>query len=155
MWLKEGDLNTKYFHATATNRRRNNCVIRIMDSNEQWRTRVEEVEGVFLEYFSRIYATSRPTQMEQVFQYIERKVDEVINNELIKEFTAEEVKQALMQMNPDKAPALDGMTALFLGLIVLDDTPVSTRVDIDTGVRLVSDSSDMTMDGWRQKKQRR
>ena len=37
---------------------------------------------------------------------------------------------------------------LLLGLVENDGTPVSTRVDTDTGVGSVSDSSDMAVDGW-------
>ena len=44
---------------------------------------------------------------------------------------------------------------MLLGLVENDDTPVSTRVDTDTGVGSVSDSSDMAVEVGRQKKQRR
>ena len=36
-----------------------------------------------------------------------------MNNMLLEEFTQEEVKKALFQMNPTKAPSPDGMNPLF------------------------------------------
>ena len=45
--------------------------------------------------------------------------------------------------------------SMLLGLVENDDTPVSTRVDTDTGVGSVSDSSDMAWMGGRQKKQKK
>ena len=36
-----------------------------------------------------------------------------MNNMLLEEFTPEEVKKALFQMNPTKAPGPDGMNTLF------------------------------------------
>ena len=44
---------------------------------------------------------------------IQAKVTEEMNEELTKEFTTEEVKAALKQMHPTKAPGLDGMSAIF------------------------------------------
>ena len=36
-----------------------------------------------------------------------------MNHDLIKDFSAEEVRTALRQMHPTKAPELDGMSAIF------------------------------------------
>ena len=87
-WLEEGDRNTRYFHTVAKSRRRNNKVERILDSNNLWRSTDEEITSIFLEYFSKIYKTSSPTEMEKVFQVTERKVDNEMNVVLLREFVA-------------------------------------------------------------------
>ena len=51
LWLKEGDRNTKFFHTMASNRRKNNLVVRIMDDNGEWKTKEENITKVFLDYF--------------------------------------------------------------------------------------------------------
>ena len=112
-WLKEGDRNTKYFHAVATSRRRNNMVEGILDFDNRWRSTKEEITSVFLDYFSNIYKTSSPTKMEKVFQVTTRKVDDQMNADLLREFTTEEVRQALYQMHSSKSPGPDGMTTCF------------------------------------------
>lgn len=35
-WLNEGDSNTKFFHITATNKKRRNKIIFFKDSEENW-----------------------------------------------------------------------------------------------------------------------
>ena len=44
---------------------------------------------------------------------IQVKVSEEMNDELTKDFTMEEVRTALEQMHPTKAPGLDGMSTIF------------------------------------------
>ena len=68
---------------------------------------------MFLDYFSNIYKTSSPTKMEKVFQVTTRKVDYQMNADLLREFTTEEVRQALYQMHSSKPFGPDGTTACF------------------------------------------
>ena len=56
MWLKEGDRNTRFFHGVAS--RRNNMILRIKDDGDIWHDKKEELEEVFLSYFSNIFSMS-------------------------------------------------------------------------------------------------
>ena len=64
LWLKEGDRNTKYFHAVASKRRRNNIIVRIMNDGNEWLKKEEEMAKIFLEYFKGVYATFNPTEIK-------------------------------------------------------------------------------------------
>ena len=75
--------------------------------------KMEDVEKVLLDYFGNIFTTSEPSEMEHIFQSISTRVTAEMNNNLDKEFTIVEIKEALYQMNHNKAPELDGMTACF------------------------------------------
>ena len=51
--------------------------------------------------------------MEEVTNLIPTKASKEMNHDLIKDFSAEEVRTALQQMHPTKAPGPDGMSAIF------------------------------------------
>ena len=51
--------------------------------------------------------------MEEVYEAVEQKLSEDSISRLDKVFTAQEVKEALEKMNPNKAPRPDGMSACF------------------------------------------
>ena len=56
--------------------------------------------------------------MEECLNAVQCKVTDDTQEFLSSEFTAEEVKVALFQMGPTKAPGPDGMNALFLSKIL-------------------------------------
>lgn len=63
-------------------------------------------------YFSNLFAATE-IDWQEVVSYIPTKVTTDQNNMLLQQVTVEEVKQALFQMNPNKAPGPDGMTSGF------------------------------------------
>ena len=113
LWLKAGDRNTSFFHAVASKRKRNNMISRIKDGQGNWVEKYDEIAVVFTGYFKEIFDTSHPHEMERIFQATEIKVNEEMNEKLLKEFTSNEVKCALVQMNMDNTPGPNGMTVGF------------------------------------------
>ena len=113
LWIKCGDRNTKFFHATANNRQRKNRIEGISDSEGRWREDRMEVENVILEYFTEIYSTTYPTEFEASLNAVGSRVSEEMNAELLREFREEEVWRALMQMHLTKSPGPDGMSPIF------------------------------------------
>ncbi|KAL0009469.1 hypothetical protein SO802_010971 [Lithocarpus litseifolius] len=81
--MKHGDRNTKFFHSKATQRRKRNHISGAAD------------------------------QMEEYLNAVPNKVTDNMQEVLLGEFTAEEVKVALFQMGPTKAPGPDDMNTLF------------------------------------------
>lgn len=64
-------------------------------------------------YFENILATSSPTGCPEALEGIDRVVSNEMNNVLDEEPTYKEVREALFQMHPTKAPEVYGFHAIF------------------------------------------
>ena len=89
--VKYGDRNTKFFHATASNRHQKNRIEGLCDSGGRWREDCEEVEGIILAYFKEIYSTSFLVDFGASLGAVDRKVLEAMNENLLIDFKEEEV----------------------------------------------------------------
>ena len=74
---------------------------------------LEEVVEVASAYFDNLFHAGVGDQMEECLHAVQSKITDDMREVLSIEFTVEEVKVALFQMRPTKAPGLDGMNALF------------------------------------------
>ena len=111
--IKEGDRNTKYFHMIASRRRRNNFIAGVEDERGIWCDEPQKIENAFLRYFREIFTSTEPTNMAGVYDGITQRLSAKSKIQLDKEFTKKEIHEALFQMNSNKAPRPDGMTACF------------------------------------------
>ncbi|XP_048599931.1 uncharacterized protein LOC125595422 [Brassica napus] len=112
-WLREGDKNTKFFHALTKQRRARNKITQLLDANGNI---VEDEEGlvaIATSYFRQIFESSIPEDIEEALSEVPTTVTGSMNDNLTAPVTEWEVKLALFAMHPDKAPGPDGMTALF------------------------------------------
>lgn len=60
-WLKEGDRNTRVFHAQATKRRRKNTISGLFDENGNWHSDEATKAQVISNYFETLFQTTNPT----------------------------------------------------------------------------------------------
>lgn len=112
LWLQRGDRNTKYFHNSASKRRKNNLVHQLKDDDGSWRNRDNGLHDLMENYFHNIFS-SMGSNCDEVIREITPGISEVHNNMLVGEVSQTEVKAALFSMDPDKAPGRDGYTPGF------------------------------------------
>ena len=112
-WLGLGDRNTKYFHSKASERKKKNTILGLVDEEGNWCNSKEDIADIAVSYFEKMYTTSCPTCEAKVIATIPTRVTNEMNQFLTKDFTKEEVEDALKQMHPTKAPGPDGMSAIF------------------------------------------
>ncbi|KAL3826043.1 hypothetical protein ACJIZ3_022072 [Penstemon smallii] len=114
-WMREGDKNTKFFHAKASSRRRVNTIHGLRNSEGIWCEKDEDLERIVAEYFEKIFTSSSPSlsTLEAVLGAVEPKVTREINADLLRTFSALEVKKALDSMHPLKSPGPDGFPVVF------------------------------------------
>ena len=95
LWLKWGDQNTKFFHATASQQRRKNRIDGLQNHQGEWIDDQEGIENIILEYFAKIYRSDKPSNFDASLCAISKWVTQEMNEELVTNFKAEEVWQAL------------------------------------------------------------
>jgi exonuclease III len=112
-WYLYGDRNTPFFHAWADHRRRINHIRSIKDEDgREWKKK-KEIPIVFTDFYQKLFTTEGTLGAEDCLGVLEQRVSPTMNEELLKEFTMEEVDAALSQMHPLKSPGPDGFSACF------------------------------------------
>lgn len=112
-WLKEGDRNTKFFHSKAVWRAKKNRISRLRASDGTIHNTATTIEKLATDYFKEIYKADPNLDQASVSQLFQKKVTAAMNENLCKEFTDEEIADALFQIGPLKAPGPDGFPARF------------------------------------------
>jgi hypothetical protein len=111
-WLKEGDLNTKFFHMSASARQKKKKIDKLVnEANIEVRTQHDLCETA-KDYFDHLFQAN-VTNHDPVLSLIAPKISQEDNDRLVAPITREELKEALFQMHPDKAPGPDGFNPAF------------------------------------------
>ena len=74
---------------------------------------MDELANMATEYYANLYTSEGTIGMEEVLSHIPVPVDGIMNSKLNEIYSKEEVKEALFQMFPTKAPGPDGFPAHF------------------------------------------
>ncbi|KAL0422180.1 UNVERIFIED_CONTAM: hypothetical protein Slati_3240900 [Sesamum latifolium] len=114
-WLKEGDRNSRFFHAKANHRNRTNSIRRLWNSDSTWVESVEGVQQCIIEYFQSVFTSSRPHSDDilRVTEHLPPMVSTEMADDLLRPYTEIEVTKALFSMSPLKSPGPNGMPPLF------------------------------------------
>ncbi|KAL6185364.1 hypothetical protein ACLB2K_041498 [Fragaria x ananassa] len=113
LWLAEGDLNTKFFHQRASNRKKKNTLKGLFNEDGVWCNDECEMEEIILRYYKKLFTSSNPQLREQDLSFVTEVISEDANRRLNGTISEEEVFKALKQMHPSKAPGPDGFSPVF------------------------------------------
>lgn len=111
-WIRDGDLNTLFFHACLAIRRRRNQLVAIL-VDDLWVEEVDQIKNEVIKHFSNIYLEEggvRP-QLEGV---LFNKISDVDQRELVSRFSIEEVEDIVQSFDGNKSPSPDGYNFKFI-----------------------------------------
>ena len=72
-----------------------------------------KIKEVVVAYFDKLFTSSKADDFSEILHAVQPKVTNAMNAALTRVYTAQEVRMALKQMYPLKAPGPDGMPPLF------------------------------------------
>ncbi|KAL9661048.1 hypothetical protein QQ045_025867 [Rhodiola kirilowii] len=115
-WPSEGDNNTRFFHLKANARRRSNTISALVDKEGRDQSNQVDLEKVAVSYFQELFATTTRLSDSEIMNHLQcipNAISEAHNRVLMEPYTEIEIKTALFQLYPFKAPGLDGFPAGF------------------------------------------
>jgi len=111
-WYRDGDLNTKFFHAAATSRKRVNKILSL-ETNEGIRIIDDDgMRSITKNYFDKLFE-GHDSVRSPVINMLDQVIDNEDNAHLTAPFCREKIKEAMFSMQPDKCPDPDGFNPRF------------------------------------------
>lgn len=111
--IKLRDRNTKFYHvATRIKKIRNNSILIVFDEGERVQDK-NTAKNMVISYFSAIFTHENNDSMQEVRPSRFLVLFEQECNELYRTFTANDIKCAMHDMSPFKAPGPKGFHARF------------------------------------------
>lgn len=112
-WLKAGDKNTRYFHEKTKERRSKNKITLLEDDCGQVFMEPSDIQRIATTYFQNLYNSNHPSFSVTQLAGIPKSVTSIINMDLNRPVSEEEIKQDLFSINSEKSPGPDGMNSGF------------------------------------------
>ncbi|XP_075099497.1 uncharacterized protein LOC142176265 [Nicotiana tabacum] len=112
-WFKEGDRNTKFFHAQVRGRRKRLQLNRIQNSGGTWIEEEQQIAEEAIKFYEEQFTEEATPSSFDIVEHVPNLINTEQNAELIKKPTKEEVKVAVLGLNGDSAGWPDGMSGKF------------------------------------------
>lgn len=114
-WLKLGDGNNAYFHATVKGKNKQDGIYNLEDPNGNILTEQGQIEKEVLRFYKSLICTKASSTRHVDINAIRNgpQLQEASRNMLIQTIYNEENWEALKNIGDTKAPGLDGLNAKF------------------------------------------
>ncbi|KAL2932635.1 LINE-1 reverse transcriptase-like protein [Bienertia sinuspersici] len=115
-WIQKGDANTRLFHRSLKAQRLKSNIHAIQDQNGVTCNTPSQIAHAFNQFYKQLMGSSKMNGRMHVDQHIVNegpilRTDQ--QEDIIRAFTAQDVKEAIFSMDGDKAPGPDGFGASF------------------------------------------
>lgn len=111
-WLEEGDSNTRFFHASASTRKKMNHITNLKSEEGGIITKHDDLCNLIQAHFNNVFA-GKSSMDDSHLTDTENVITNVQNEELVAELSFEEFSLVVKQMHPDKASGPDGLNPAF------------------------------------------
>ncbi|CAA0842854.1 Unknown protein, partial [Striga hermonthica] len=95
MWLKEGDRNSRFFHAVVAQRRKSNSIQRLVTGEGVICASKESIVHHLEGFYSNLFSSDGSYEEDEILQHIPCSISDELNNNLISPVEEMEVKEAL------------------------------------------------------------
>eukprot|EP00253_Pinus_taeda_P031160 PITA_31160 len=115
-WLREGEINTKFFHQAMIKHRQRNKILSIKYKDGNRVVEQAEIEQVLIDHHKEILKepqVDRIHAIQEIFSAIPGLVSEDQNKALMRAATLEEIEETVKAMKKGTAPGPDGFTVDF------------------------------------------
>uniref|UniRef100_A0A803P4J0 Reverse transcriptase domain-containing protein n=1 Tax=Cannabis sativa TaxID=3483 RepID=A0A803P4J0_CANSA len=112
-WLRFGDGNMKFFHASTLIRRRRNYVGAVRGDMGQWIRGRDNIGKHFQDHFHEMFVSSNPLIEDELETLFIEKVTTSENEAICRIPEVGEIKEVVYKMHPLKAPGPDGFPGIF------------------------------------------
>ncbi|KAL7259513.1 hypothetical protein ACSBR1_005410 [Camellia fascicularis] len=112
-WLSFGDRNTTFFHATLTQRRQRNQLVRLKSDSGIWLESEEDINAHLHNYFVDLFSFDGHRDMTEALSVVNQVITNEMNLQLIREVSNEEIRVAVFQLGSVKALGPNGYPGFF------------------------------------------
>ncbi|XP_039040914.1 uncharacterized protein LOC120179370 [Hibiscus syriacus] len=113
-WLKEGDLNTRFFHQMVESNKKDNTIRVIMSEEGQYFESFDEMAVELVSFFTDLIGSADPMVSGCSIEILKDMLTYTLPNDAADSLTKEvddlEIKKALFKQGKDKSPGPDGYT---------------------------------------------
>lgn len=112
-WLQGGDRNTSFFHASVRGRRAKNNLSVIEDELGNSFFEEGQIVSTITDFYQCLFESNENNDFGLVQGVLQSHISDSMNEQLITIPEEEEIHQAILSINSDKAPGPDGFSASF------------------------------------------
>ncbi|KAA3477360.1 reverse transcriptase [Gossypium australe] len=88
-------------------------ITRLEGEDKSWFSTTEEILQLALNYFGNLFSASEIGADERLFGLVEKRITTSMNDELLKQFTEEDIRHVVKSISPLKAPRIDDFSTIF------------------------------------------
>ncbi|XP_039130894.1 uncharacterized protein LOC120267295 [Dioscorea cayenensis subsp. rotundata] len=115
LWIKDGDRNTSFFHATTRIRAHSNFISKVVDSNGVCCQDHTSIERAFLNFYMDLWSAPS-VESDNLLNLLPTnlpRLNDSVASSIVREVTKEEVFQTLLDLPTGKSPGPDGFCTEF------------------------------------------